>query len=110
MPAFKKHFDPNLVRRWVKALRSGRYKQVSGFLSDSSSPQERNCCLGVACRVARVPRSTWEEHGYLHVDPTTEELRKKLGITRNMEKTLVRKNDNGVSFPKIADFIETELL
>jgi hypothetical protein len=35
------------IRKWVKALRSGKYKQTSGTLKDDVG----YCCLGVACDV-----------------------------------------------------------
>jgi hypothetical protein len=35
------------IRKWVKALRSGKYKQTSGTLQDDVG----YCCLGVACDV-----------------------------------------------------------
>jgi hypothetical protein len=36
------------VRKWVDALRSGKYGQTQGFLRRD----DRFCCLGVACEVA----------------------------------------------------------
>lgn len=35
------------IQKWVKALRSGKYKQTKRALQDSSG----FCCLGVACKV-----------------------------------------------------------
>lgn len=42
--------EPNKenIRLWVDALRSGKYKQLKGNLTDGRS----HCCLGVACEVA----------------------------------------------------------
>lgn len=39
------------VATWLKALRSGEYKQGKNFLKDSYGGY---CCLGVGCKVARV--------------------------------------------------------
>lgn len=36
------------IRKWVEALRSGKYQQMKGKLSDGKC----FCCLGVACEVA----------------------------------------------------------
>lgn len=117
--AFAKHFDEGLVRRWVKALRSGRYKRYEGSLSSSwnqeqGSPNEKNCCLGVACRVARMPsekgKYNWRGWGMLHEFERGNELRKRLGLTRALERRLANRNDAGASFAKIADLIEAELL
>jgi hypothetical protein len=43
-----------LRKDWIKALRSGKYKQGTGSLEEDG----KNCCLGVACRVAlkRFPK------------------------------------------------------
>ncbi len=35
------------VKKWVKALRSGKYKQTQKHLQD----QRGHCCLGVACEI-----------------------------------------------------------
>ncbi len=40
-----------LKDKWIAALLSGEYKQVTGFLETP----EGNCCLGVLCRVANIP-------------------------------------------------------
>ena len=39
--------------KWLKALRSGSYKQTKGQLVSSIS--EAYCCLGVLCKVGRIP-------------------------------------------------------
>lgn len=38
--------------KWIKALRSGRYKQTKGTLQDRNG----YCCLGVACKVL-IPKN-----------------------------------------------------
>lgn len=43
-----KDLGPN-QRTWVRALRSGKYDQVTGTLQCVG---DRFCCLGVACKVA----------------------------------------------------------
>lgn len=40
--------DPDVKRRWLEALRSGRYEQANGYLSINGG----YCCLGVLCEVA----------------------------------------------------------
>lgn len=40
--------DEKLKADWVRALRSGEYKQTRGTLTDG----EGFCCLGVLCKVA----------------------------------------------------------
>lgn len=46
--------NQTIIRRWVEALRSGKYKQGRGQLATMlSSPAERAyCCLGVLCELA----------------------------------------------------------
>ena len=38
------------AKKWVKALRSRKYKQITGRLKDVET--NRFCCLGVACELA----------------------------------------------------------
>ncbi len=38
-------------RKWVRALKSGRYKKTTGKLESDG----RYCCLGVGCRIFRIP-------------------------------------------------------
>lgn len=49
---------------WIKALRSGKYKQGMGFLRDS---QDGYCCLGILCDLAGYP-STLEGKSYQYRD------------------------------------------
>ncbi len=44
-PVFK--FNKRQMLKWIKALRSGEYKQTTGVLNDSTG----FCCLGVGCKV-----------------------------------------------------------
>lgn len=49
-------------KKWLDALRSGKYKQGVGQLRTGN----RFCCLGVACEVYRTTRkdgSKWDETG-----------------------------------------------
>lgn len=50
------------IRKWVKALRSGEYKQSIGGLQDKKG----YCCLGVACDVF-IPKKKHkrDEKGFL---------------------------------------------
>ena len=41
-----------VAKKWVKALRSGKYKQGKGYLKQFNSKNEpRHCCLGVLCEL-----------------------------------------------------------
>lgn len=36
------------IKKWIKALRSGAYKQAEGVLQ---ADKDKFCCLGVACKI-----------------------------------------------------------
>ena len=56
-------------RMWVEALRSGAYKQGTGYLCQVTETGERYyCCLGVACEVAGAAATqTVKTHGGVEV-------------------------------------------
>jgi len=42
----------NVMKKWVKALRSGKYKQGTGTLKHyNKKGQAQHCCLGVLCEL-----------------------------------------------------------
>jgi len=42
----------NVMKKWVKALRSGKFKQGSGTLKQfNKQGQTQHCCLGVLCEL-----------------------------------------------------------
>lgn len=42
----------NIMKKWVKALRSGKFKQGTGTLKQyNSKRQVKYCCLGVLCEL-----------------------------------------------------------
>lgn len=42
----------NIMKKWVKALRSGKYKQGYGTLKQYNGFEEvYHCCLGVLCEL-----------------------------------------------------------
>jgi hypothetical protein len=42
----------NVAKIWIKALRSGKYKQGKSFLKQfNSKGQPKHCCLGVLCEL-----------------------------------------------------------
>jgi hypothetical protein len=46
-----KKMNPVWKRRWVKALRSGEYKQGQGQLRAGRGADAQYCCLGVLCAI-----------------------------------------------------------
>jgi hypothetical protein len=112
---------PKFKSKWVKALRSGKYKQgdcvLKGeFESDEEGQMEtRYCCLGVACSVAGIK---------INGEPAFIQQDKKEGVSNVkripkiligddgniVTKTLAEKNDSGKwNFERIADWIEKHL-
>lgn len=121
---------PSVKKKWLSALRSGKYKQTQKTLKDSNG----HCCLGVLCDIHRLTTkkkgNTWkkrvngqlEYHGFSDVLPPivskwaglkdsigepakNPTLRNSLGYLTS----LVGLNDDGVSFKEIARYIEKSL-
>jgi hypothetical protein len=110
------------ARAWVKALRSGKYKQTKNVLTRvdvETGEIVGNCCLGVGCELAvkaKVIASPEIGLGGLEYDgenailPTS--VREWLGLkdeTGNFSRgarNLSGENDGGKSFKQIARIIE----
>ncbi len=110
---------PKFKSKWLKALRSGRYRQADGSLKDEGA----YCCLGVLCNVIGV---RWRKHetesamvpfiGGKEVSARDSDtgllgagLLRKVGMGRNTQTALALMNDEGKSFDEIADYIEKRL-
>ena len=109
----------NVMKKWVKALRSGEYHQGKGQLVDN---QDNFCCLGVLCNIAPGDvRGNWSQDDcgccwYMYGEDRV--LPKKImewaGMSHDdgsmyMDDTnicLMELNDYGASFDEIADIIE----
>lgn len=123
--------DAKLKSDWVKALRSGKYKQTTGSLHNTDS--NSYCCLGVLCRVVGAEFGEVTEEYDTHdnvpvlngrilsasdVEELSAAFCKEVGIPDQDE--LIALND-GVgtpadenykpshSFAQIADYIEQNL-
>jgi hypothetical protein len=126
--------DSSIKQRWVRALRSGKYKQVSGQLRT----EDGFCCLGVLCDVYN--KNNWtiaadeylgDEHQEWHYignkgmyqsimkDVLPYEVVEATGLDKQNPEvpygidggmsSLAVINDSGASFAQIADLIETHL-
>lgn len=107
---------PENKDRWLKALRSGKYPQASGYLYNKN--QRGYCCIGVYAAI-----NGWKNpigFGYeitkdgdaIQNNGQAEELQFYLfpiELTEHEVNTLMRLNDRGVDFPSIADYIEKNL-
>lgn len=104
--------------KWVKALRSGRYKQGTGRLH---SMADEMCCLGVACRVMRLKKEDTGKQGWVYGGVSQyapSSVVDAMGLCNDSgytgytlwkdEFSLASANDWGASFKEIADIIENE--
>ncbi len=87
-----------LKSKWLKALRSGKFKQTEGELHN----HEGYCCLGVLRAICTEPK--------LRKEPGDELIDllqlPKIGLTEKQQTRLATMNDYGQSFTKIAKWIE----
>ena len=97
-------------RKWVTALRSGKFKQGSGYLKTKGV--QKHCCLGVACAIAGIPAQVYGNKGMPSELPEKYQkmlppfFRAENSCDREAMTDLSSMNDDGASFEKIADYIE----
>lgn len=109
--------------RWIKALRSGRYKQTTGQLGavDTQTGKPCYCCLGVLAKVAaceKIIDTPKLSDGEMYLpegdsarnDELPAHIRREVGLTPKQHKRLIELNDDrGYSFREIADYIEAKI-
>ena len=98
--------DQEFAIRWVRALRSGTYRQGTRYLRNVD---DHYCCLGVAADL--IDPKAWRKwlvwyqwgssYGLLSVETET-----RIGLTAIGQRELACMNDNGRTFAEIADQIE----
>ncbi len=106
----------NIATKWVKALRSGEYKQGYGRLHDTET--KRYCCLGILCKIYEkdyvemgerltngftLPSSIMKD---FQVSSPICKQEKGLTIGKERYYSLAESNDKRESFANIADWIE----
>ena len=103
-----------MQRDWLKALRSGDFKQCDGTLYelDESTGIYSNCCLGVACQVAEahgkiVPASA-VDYAFLPISIKNAFGFKDTHGYVGPGRSLSGMNDGGRTFKEIADFVEAD--
>lgn len=122
--------NARIKARWLKALRSGKYRQGTGHLKKTTITGEaRHCCLGVLCELAMrskviapsvaahdgisrihqfdgntgfLPLSVIEWAGLTDYDPD-------VSTKQGLATCLSHLNDSGKSFKQIANIIEQQL-
>ncbi len=104
-----------LKKRWVSALKSGRYKQRDGALCNADNGERQYCCLGVLKEVAlsrKLKLIDLFDFGFPH---TTKAVNlspwylKRFGLTNTQQTALAQMNDGGMTFKQIAYWIEENL-
>jgi hypothetical protein len=114
--------NKRVKKLWIKALRSGKYKQGREALHPS---EDTFCCLGVLCEVFRKSTGAgcWSEYGAFIARGTEdscvlpEAVMEWAGLDSDSPRLGTRKNaayattlnDSGKSFYYIADRIEKYL-
>lgn len=111
--------DTEVKKAWVKALRSGDYKQGQNKLAlRKPHGKTKHCCLGVLCEITPGVKRRQQfdpyfgiyeiafdgEYGYL-----PPELRERIGLPGDEQEHLTVLNDSGKTFAEIADYIEEKL-
>lgn len=87
--------DTELKAKWMAALRSGEYRQTTNTLCDEL-PMPSYCCLGVLCVIAK---QELDSSAYNWLTKTT----------RDYGPFVEMNDDQGKTFPEIADYIEKNL-
>jgi hypothetical protein len=114
----------SIATKWVKALRSGKYKQGEGLLKNTTkNGKAEYCCLGVLSEVCHIKSELegvelpFDFYPELDLDSETGtpcddygdiskiEVKDKKGVKRSFYN-LSAANDSGISFKRIATWIE----
>lgn len=102
----------NIMKKWVKALRSGKYKQGKGTLKQyDSKGVAQHCCLGVLCELYNhtmrkskektLPEKVYDNdshfsHGYCRFGGKKEDLPKEVKDWAGMRNSLGKFQANKV--------------
>lgn len=94
----------NIMKKWVKALRGGKFKQGTGTLKQfNSKGQTQHCCLGVLCELYNskmkknkkkvLPEKVYDNdsdfsHGYSRFGGNKEGLPKEVKDWAGMKNSL----------------------
>ncbi len=121
--------NKNVMKKWVKTLRSGKYKQGQGVLKQTNGENKTfHCCLGVLCelyndQMRKNKKKTLSEkiqHGIHYINKCDEKLpeivKQWAGLYNDIgsfkdspeSNDLSDINDLGYSFKEIATIIEKQ--
>lgn len=95
----------NLARKWISALKSGKYKQTKGCLHN----KEGYCCLGVLQAVYRKQNPKFRGKNGDCAFPKTESLI-EAGISEEVAKNLATINDSDCdgTFQPVIEYLESK--
>lgn len=124
----------NIMKKWIKSLRSGEFKQGRGTLKQyNNKGKAEHCCLGVLCElynremkknkkktiaerycdslVFRYGNTKFgnQKHSLPKIIEKWSGVKDSVGLFTDCQKetqTLAELNDDGYSFKKIASIIE----
>lgn len=107
-------------KKWIEALRSGKYKQGRAALKEVRGKTAKYCCLGVLCDLAArdglIRRASKPLYDVSARDfegnsgALPDHLRERLEMEKKDQSHLISMNDvDEASFSKIADWIEANL-
>lgn len=113
--------DKKIRAKWIRALRSGKYKQTR----DRIKHRDAYCCLGVLCTVIKADwvKDKWGDMQaqikgveITSCNKLTPCFVDKVGLTDEQQNTLAELNDGAPpknikkhSFKQIADYIKANL-
>ena len=98
------------AEKWVKALRSGEYKQVQRHLSKDDC----FCCLGVlgtVCLGIPIKQLVFFHESIIGI-AFLKDIKEPIpiGLTSELQEELINLNDKDLyTFPQIADWIEANV-
>jgi hypothetical protein len=105
----------DIKQKWVKALRSGRYKQCTEELCNGTG----YCCLGVLAQISGskkddifnfLKRMNNKDYRLSKdAELLSNKFLKEVGMKKSTQENLANMNDDGSSFEEIADYIEKTL-
>lgn len=107
----------SVMKRWVAALRSGKYSQGRGRLRKNETEVTQYCCLGVLCDISK--QGTFKRDGITYTAKSERQSYKGMlppsiikwaGMSEGGQlpdgRYLWNINDSGTAFTTIADLIE----
>lgn len=110
------------TKKWIDALRSGRYTQTTRRLKLEDNGEFCHCAQGVAleefgfesedCGYNHDGKRVWLFHvfdGMSTASAAYHELRQLTGMEYHVLEEVVDRNDGGEDFNSIADYIESEM-